>query len=343
MKGLNKERIKKLALADVQNVKREACSVICISADGVATEKLNDQWRLGVIAVVGPAYAFGEYFPEAVLCEIGLGKSRPYHEAKKPFSSLLPDEPKNIPQRKKWFRLSEEQYLAVISFLFQRLRKITDAKCWARKCNPDNPFFVTMPRNYYSHRKKILHESEPRRPAASGIRFSVSKKDRFLRSDINHAYFTGKKLKQQLGGLARFIDKRLKSYRVSGHKKQFYELKGAIQIKGMIEARKESLPSHLISEMLHFHLPKGKKNVYFYHLCNLFGLDGEEAKHRNIMNESLPDAKRRLDGIDLRIVRKNPKDDHIVFELFPSSRSPLSFSMEISVSEEAAISKAVSV
>jgi hypothetical protein len=85
--------------------------------------------------------------------------------------------------------------------------------------------------------------------------------------------------------------------------------------------------------MLHWHLPKGKKNVYFYHLCNLFGLDGEEAKHRNIMNESLPDAKHRLDEVDLRIIRKNPKEDYIVFELFPSSEPPSSFSVEVSASE----------
>jgi hypothetical protein len=331
--GLSKQQIRNLVMADVQNVQREAYSVINISSDGIATENLNDQWRLGVIAVVGPTQAFGECFSEAVLCEIGLGKSRPYHEANKPKLKLLQGEPKSIPKRKKWFQLSESQYLAVLPFLFRRMREITDAKCWARKCHPDNPFLVPTPRNYYSHREKILHESESLRPAISGTRFSVSKKDLLLRSYINHVYFTSKKLKERLGGLARFIDKRLKSYRINGHKKQFCELPGAIQIKEMVETRKKSLPPYLLTEMLHWHLPKGKKNVYFYHLCNLFGLDGEEAKHRNIMNESLPDAKHRLDEVDLRIIRKNPKEDYIVFELFPSSEPPSSFSVEVSASE----------
>jgi hypothetical protein len=273
-----------------------------------------------VLAVIGSGEAFGEKFDKAVLCEIGLSRSRPYNEAKGLGGKAGE---LNIPPRKKCFYLSREQYIAVAPTIFRCLQKLTNERVlrWQTGPHNNNPFLIPAPRHFFAKRHKKLFIRETFRSFPIGTRYAVSLQDEYLLSDI----FWGEinlnaNLKWQLRGLGRFIDKRLSLYRGGGYKgrKSFFALMGVKDIERTLGENKY-LKRHLLVEMMKKYLPKGRKNEFWEGLCNLIGWDGEDVKEHKLANSVYPNPELRLNGLQLRVttgldVGKN----HIVFEVLPS-------------------------
>lgn len=323
MKGLRPDSIPMLVENDVRRLKEEARIVFLTDrnrGNGVEVLK-NPEPRLNVIAVIGPSEAFGRKFEEAVLCEIGIGASRPYHEARKPNGTRKEREPINIPARRKWFNLSREQYLAVAPALFQCLQELTDRKVfsWKTGHHNNNPFFIRSPNNFFTIRNKKLVSKKVFRDFPIGTRYAVSTADKCLLSDI---FWADLKLRErQLRKLARFIDKRLSPYRNGGHKrrKSFSKLEGAKDIQKIFSTSKY-LSKYLLVEMINKYLPRGDKNVFWRELCCLIEWDGEElTEEHKLAASAYPNPELRLEGIQFRITAGLEREkDHIVLEVFPS-------------------------
>lgn len=323
MKGLRPDLIPVLIGNDARRVKKEAAIVFLIDRNGGNKVKIlkNPESRLNIIAIVGPSQAFGRKFEEAVLCEIGIGASRPYHEARKPNGTRKEREPINIPARRKWFSLSQEQYLAVAPVLFRCLQELTNHKVsrWKTGHHNNNPFFIRSPRNYFSIRNKKLIRKETFRNFPIGTRYAVSIADKCLLSDIFWADL--KSREWQLRKLAKFVDKRLSPYRNGGYKKRksFSKLEGVKDIQRSFSTNKY-LSKYLLVEMMNKYLPRGVNNAFWRELCDLVEWDGEELSEEHKLAASAhPDPELRLGGIQFRITTGlDRKKDHIVLEVFPS-------------------------
>lgn len=171
------------------------------------------------------------------------------------------------------------------------------------------------------------------RPVPRGIRFSVSRSDTQLVSDIFwaelnlnrqvsgnknfgvHNYHPGRAgyRSARLNGLANYVKKRLKFIRGTKSRR-------VMKLKGMQDVRR-SMESHTLMhyqliEMLRRHF---KPNYEFYpELLKIAKWDGKTLPWElEAMERTLPGVRERLKGIQLRIVREY--EDCIVFEIFPSS------------------------
>lgn len=109
------------------------------------------------------------------------------------------------------------------------------------------------------------------------------------------------------------IDKRLKPYRENGYRKRFMELKGAQQIKRIIEEK--HLPLYLLEEMVEKYLPNGDRNLLINEIAELVGCsNGNKAIERQLAQSAIiPDIN---NGIELRVVSGlETAKDYILFEL----------------------------
>ncbi len=325
MRGIKPEEIPVLVARDVEMVKREAKIVINISSLNIQE---NSRPGLGIIAVIGPGEFQGRHFEETVLCEIGLGQSRPYHEARKP------EEKTFIQYRRKWFSLSEEQYLIIAPQIFRLLQELTDKRVNNWKCGPksENPFRIRVPRNFWYRHGKTLFQNSSWKPALRGARFAVSLADKWLFNDIFWAELNiNFCLKRHLIGFARFIDLYLSVYKKNLRKndlsRRFLKLKKVQEINTIIHSSSLSKSPYLLIELLG-HLPGRENNrLWPYISSQLIPWDGRETRERIIASRVLPDPELRLGKIQLRIEtgldgrnkyqRMPKKRDHIVFEVYP--------------------------
>jgi len=327
-KGVHPAMVPILVQRDVDLAKKEAKVVINLSILDLA---YNPKPGLGVIAIIGPGEFFGRKYREALLCEIGLGQSRPYHNAKKPKAYCKVDESRWMEKRRKWFSLSEEEYLAIAPLIFKIFQELTDKKVatWKHGFYSDDPFLLPTPRNYFSRRQKKLYQSISMMPQRKGIRFAVSKKDEFFVRDIYWAALNSSDLKIHLNGLARFIDLYLSPYK-KPLRRSFSKLKRVIRIKRTCLSLLSMRGAYLLSEILRC-LPKRQRNPLWPHLTDLLGDDGNPTKERRLADSVLPDPKSRVGYIELKITTglfgKYGRQgdifirDHIVFEVLPSYSS----------------------
>jgi len=322
MKGrIRRQCLEKIA-RDVANVIKNATAVIIISPDNKSLEFIqNENPRLGVLAIVGPAQGFGKKFNKALLAEIGIGPSRPYHAAKglnrQSYSKS------GLPKRGKWFNLSTEQYKLIASFVFDFIIKTAQQKIARWKSGPY--FWLLSQRNYWSQRQKKIFRAEVWREWPKGTRFSFSKKDRLFIADIFWAELNlNKQLIYELSNLARFIDKRLVCYKNAQYYKgvrSFEKLKGARDV----EEAAYRFPPYLKKELLNY-LPRGKNNYFYHALQDLFGLSGNGFPEHTFAKEAekLSNPKERLGNIQLKVTTGLQKNrDYIVVEVFPPIESEI--------------------
>ena len=114
-----------------------------------------------------------------------------------------------------------------------------------------------------------------------------------------------------MGGLSRFVDKRLKRYRGGEYKgkKSFHKLKAAQDIQGATGR----LPNYHMIEMLNY-LPGGRKNVFYRHLAQLFNWNEvDKTAERKFADLALSGHGKRFKEMQLLII--SIKDSHIVFEV----------------------------
>jgi len=328
MKGMNQQQCLDFVKKDITVIRDEAIGVIIISPDNKSFELVeNENPRLGVLAIIGPAQGFGKEFDKALLAEIGIGSSRPYHKARGINRQINESD---LPQRRKWFNLSEEQYNLIAPFVFNFILEKFRQRVDGWKLGPY--FDIPTPVNIWWRAQKRLKSFTRWKAMPVGTAFSISKKDKLLLRDIYWAELNlNERLSYALGGLARFINlmlSRLKNVRFKGGK-PFEKLGIAHDIEDNIY----KIPQPYLREEVLKHLPGHKDNYFFSELQKLFGLSGEESEEQYLAKEAenLPSPEKRLGKIQLRVTtgldgicqkKKSKRDrDHIVFEVFPPIES----------------------
>lgn len=305
---------------DVETVKKQALGVFEMYADGTIKFESNQEPRLGVLAIIGPALGFEDKYNEVLLAEIGVSQSRPYHAA---FGLNRKKGQSEIPGRQKCFSLSKDQYQRIAPFVFLKLQELANKRVasWGKGYFSDDPFRVRTPRKYLSRHQKTLFETETYVIIVQGARFSIDVRDSFFISDVFWAELNlGQELKKILKGLAKFISLLLyDKYRNSHWQgESFLKLKYVQTIRDIL-VRKQ-MPVYLIKEMLDLNIIKDDR---FKYILESIGIDlskiSEKTRERKLSDIVLSNPEQRLGKIQLRVTTGfEKKKDFIVFEVFPS-------------------------
>lgn len=318
---------------DVERVKKHAIGFLKIRRDNCVELVANKgKIRLGVIGVVGPSQRFGQNFDEVLLCEIGVGSTRPYNKA---LGLKRVDSENSIPKRSKLFSLSWHQYQLVAPLLFALIKKIAYERVVLWKTGPfsNDPFWVPSKWHFWSGRERTFHSRFSWAIVTRGARFSVAREDEFFIRDI---YWAERNLSEvvirQVEGLAGFISKRINWYSHKyKHRKPFFELKGVKQVKRIVED--SSLPRHLLIEAVRLlRDDKKKRSRFFHYVADMINWNGEETEERKLALQAYSYSKKsnprsRLKEIQLRATTGlDAKKDYIVFEVYPQKKqAPLKF------------------
>ena len=198
----------RLAERDLAVVRENSHIVFELGDNGEIKEWVNPNFKLDVIAIIGrgeKALLGLSTMPKALLCEIGLNRSRPYCTAYY--------RPK-IRARRKFFALTREQYLLVAPIVFAKLLELAQEKV----SNWRNPtFYLPTPNNYFKRgtgksESSIRYKEQPR-----GVRFSFSLLDEDFVNDVHWAELNGnRQLARHLVGLAHKISLCRSKYRDNG-------------------------------------------------------------------------------------------------------------------------------
>lgn len=218
----------------------------------------NQNWYINVVAIHGD----GE-----VLCEVGIGKTRPYRSGIVP--RLYHGPVKSFTDRKKILSLSEHQYVSVRRALFSVLQGIVNSKVSAWECGPHNPFIVRGQKNYYTIRGKKVSEGTRWRERKLETYFSVDRRDVYLLRDVYHSeIYLNLLTRRHLRGLSRFIDKRLSVY-PKAYYRGFAKLKGVRDVVSNIRGQGIHKKPYLLS------LLNGSKYAWWNDIAPLVGVDPE--------------------------------------------------------------------
>lgn len=320
MRGIKPDDYRLLAERDVELVRAEAAHLFIMNENGFSYRKHSDP-GLGIIAVIGepktePLHPdlINSGIKNAVLLEIGIGKSRPYHETSLPQSRRNGNTGRNwLVKRRKWFSLSPDQYAAIAPELFKLMENLTDRKVAGRKCHPGNPFVLNYPTRHYSQNNKRYSERIKTGFFPQGTRYSVNLSDELMLNDLYWATLYGNlQVIRHISGAANFINRCLNRYKQNGYDSEKFE-----RLKG-IEYIRNSLNSSLFSDWLKrevlYYLPGGNSYRFFENLAHYFELDLEdypEKKRALKANQTRP--KTRLGQIQLRVLRE--VSDHAVIEV----------------------------
>jgi hypothetical protein len=306
-------------LNDVALVKKEAKIVLDISK-GVGNAELseNADGRLNVLAIIGPGVGLpespiaGQAFDEALLCEIGISRSRPYARN---FLGKDGSKPYSVGKRRKWFGLTDEQYLELGPVIFHYLQTLADMRIAEWK----HPTYrIKSSRTYWYRRTSSLDQKDFKTLVDRGARFTVSTADSKILADVYRAEFDNRKIQRQMGGLSRQIDLLLHPYR-RGFKKRFGKLAVARRVREVFQD--SSLSRYLKLEALTF-LPDRTQRQFNVHLQETLGWTGGPTIQRTLADRVLRNHKSRVNGTKLRV--KSEKKTYVVFEIFAQNAHKLS-------------------
>lgn len=344
MKKFSSVELKRIVENDVNRIIQHAQIVISLTPERPMVF-VNPKPALNVLAVIGPekgaplSPAANRFFPSAVLLEIGLGRGRPYHKTKNYQKLNSTGNPTAILKRRKWFHLTEQQYIQAAPWIFSALQDLTNEKVARWECNHNNPYRIASERQHFVRRSKAFISKIIYLDALRGARFSVSLEDRFLLSDVYWAEKQNKDVRLYLESLAKKIDLRLNfnNYARKPSQKPRKELSTTERFKqiaaiineerkkrGSVKDRKdktkvrdEKLPSRYIVDLLDY-LPRRdgeSRSKYYYAIAEALGYTGEELREEKFVRQVLPDPQERLNDIQLRITTGLSNRDHIVFEV----------------------------
>ncbi len=302
---------------DVINSSKHALYVVLIHPDNQNFSVLkNKNPKLSVISILGPGILNKQgrqkAFPKALLTEIGVSATRPYHRSKG--ISWQSGQPK-IPQRKNWFQLTKEQYLLIAPILFKLIQILAEKRVagWKNK-----KFWLETNNNFYKIGK--LESSINFKEWTKGARFSFNKKDELLLSDLYWAENQNPQVILWIEKLPKFISKRLSVYQYPKYKgkKPFSKLKGAQDILERTYLKK--LLPHLQYKVIE-NISHGKNNPFYHDLQTLLNLTNYKQIEEKLIQkaEKLNNPEQRTQEIVLKIISgfENHKRDYIVFEVFP--------------------------
>ncbi|OGZ32435.1 MAG: hypothetical protein A2V69_02340 [Candidatus Portnoybacteria bacterium RBG_13_40_8] len=327
MKGLSSEKIPELAAKDVRIVKKEARIIFRISPDERLIETIeNKNPRLDLIAIVGPTWEFNRGWKEVLLAEIGISRTRPYHEAR---GLNRKNEESNIPKRRKWFFLSPHQYQLIAPMIFKKIEGLAyERVClWEKGPFSTDPFKLPSIRHYWLRSAKTLYVNDYWMSRISGARFTVSLRDVFIIRDICWAEANlNRYLRKVLRGLVNFIDLRLNWYKFSYKgRRPFRTLDGTKQVEERLKSRFFTKHPHLLWEVIR-RLKEEKENKYWLHLAEMIAWTIREPEERKmafmaVSHPYLSHPRTRLGDIQLLVTTEiSKKKGYIVFEVFPRKK-----------------------
>jgi len=310
---------------DVKFVENEAKIVLTISGNEIVYSS-NPDGLLWIIAVIGPGHFEQRFFGKALLCEIGMWETRPYHKGE----IIRKGKRINLPRRLKLFELDKEQYLLVAPKIFSLLQEITDEKVSKRQRGPSDPFLIKAPNLFYFAKNCAFANSTSMKPRPQTIRFSASKKDRYLTQDIFCSELRlNEQLHYQLSGMTAIVNKALARHKIwtSSH---IEKLKVVKEIRAMLSSYR-TVPKYLLPEMMKKDVPNDYKKIPHWSgiVSDIIKWDGERTEEGKLADGALPDVQARigsaqiritigLDGINifaLRPPKRNTQKDYIVFEI----------------------------
>jgi len=341
MRGLKPEMIPRLAIRDVNIVKREARFIIKLPELKVIE---NPRPRLGVIAIIGPGKYLGMRYGEVELDEIGIGKTYPWHRAQRPKSLLTDGEIETIPDRHPWFSLSEDQYILVAPVVFELIQRITNRQTEQRKSG-ENGYMIDIGWARYFRYHGKLEAQKSRKNFLRGKRFSVSFKSRFLPdvywAELNLNWIIQKHSQR----IIRQVYNCFSRYQTLP-RRDFSKLAATRNSLKLIAGSSLCNARYLLAEA--FARYPHKKTPFFSHIASLVSQNAGVSRERHLADAALklPGSPRaRLNGIQLEVTtglfgskfnayhaskyKKARPRDYIVFEVFHSSQKnePNSFTL----------------
>lgn len=331
MRGINPQKIPELIAKDVEVVEKEARFIFEISPDETRIEiRENPSSRLNVMAIIGPSQGLGRNWEKVLLAEIGISRSRPYHEARGlDVKSDLP----SIPRRRKWFSMSLSQYRLVAPIVFKKIEGLAYQRIslWEKGPLSSNVFMVRAQWHRWIRSQKALITKNGYIEAIKGVRFTVSLKDEYFVRDICWAESNlNKHLKNYLKGLVNFIDLRLNWYKFSYKGRMpIQRLKGIREVRERLRQPFLLRNRHLLIEVVR-RLKQEKRNHFWYQVAEMIVWDGKESEESRLASLAsscldLPRPRSRLGSIQLRITTGiDKKKDYIVFEVFLDKNKALS-------------------
>jgi len=167
------EKIKCRLDGDISLIKSHARFIIYVDDEGFPLRMLEREegYKLDVLAIIGSAEVEDMYFPEVILLEIGMGKTKPYHDAKVPKNLHKEGETTWIHKRQKMASLSQKQ----LSNLWPYLENILVGKA-IKQMSGWKSHTRVLPNSLVriSHGNRGIHIKDTFREVKSGVRFSVS-------------------------------------------------------------------------------------------------------------------------------------------------------------------------
>jgi hypothetical protein len=320
-----------LVRRDVERVMRHAYAVIVLDQDGNFDVRLNqsDKPGLSVVAVVGPGDYHGRHYDQAVLFEIGKCRGRPYAQANRALDSFAPGEARQIPKRRKWFSLTDKQYLAVAPQIIRMISDLTEEKMAGREWGTRaNPTYVKVTTSYWRRRGKGYYLRTKYVPLVTGVRFSVAYADLRLFADVLWAERNlNKETRKTIARRARYVRYLVSRYLQKARpESNFWKSEQGVAINDVI-IRARSLP-HLQIDLMEelARLAKQKKEKGKLKERTLFRQYLEEVNERfghpnrifvQAMRASLPHHANRVGNILLRAIRANHR--YLTFEVMPQA------------------------
>jgi hypothetical protein len=315
------------AARDVELIKRDARVVVLISVENKVQIYHNLEFKINTIGIIGPGTSpSGHLFQEALLEEIGISRTRPYHKGKVPEACQKEGEPKAITYRYGGFFLTKEQYLAVAPAVFGIIQQLADQRVaqW-QSGTPDNKFYVSGAKSWYNKTAERLEFQSTKSGTVeidTGARFSVSLEGFFAQDILRTGLLPVKKF-------ARLINLRL-SHRLDRKprrkknpeklsfprgRKPIDKLSRFSEVKQLIA--KSGLPKWLLLNIVLF-LPGGDNNLFASPIRQFLKWQEKTTREFEIASRVLPGLRARIGSMRLNLKRLNQDTGYCVFEVLPS-------------------------
>lgn len=294
---------------DAALVLREAKYQIKFNADGKITHHKNNHGRLNVIAVFGPGH-------QELRLEVGLGRTRPYHECNIP--DRQPHEPVNFVNRIRGEELNPAEYGLVRDALWELLIGITVER--RGRWKNGGTWYYQSTKNWVSRKNRRIHQHQVRYGIENGVHFSINTQDTQVLDDLMSLEFHPHNWRyHELNGFARFCIVAFSRFEEDS-RKTIKKTKHSVQILEQITGRLESRYWNRRHALAAFSLiAMNKRPGLAERLAREYGFGHYELM---LMRRSLKVAE-SLPGPPAffrEIPRSSPKD-YVTYEIRPSYKA----------------------
>ncbi len=300
---------------DVELVKKYARCCIYINPHST-TDKVrvveNPNFRVEVLAVIGPYKSEALNLPEAVLLEVGLFRCKPYVQAEG-LKHNRDGYPTNYARRHTHLSITTEQYQLVAPEIFKFLQSYAFDRVSAWKSNWFDPWWVKVHVGSHKNRLSGLTTEYKWYPAKRSVRFAISTHDELLASDVYWTELFGiDNLHEELKKLIIYMQVRFGGFKQNGRKFVPKSWMVYPRFAAAVTALKR-LPYYLQVFIWKKHFPP--HHYFHYEIMEEIKYEGAELWEERILNMALPDPISRVGDVSLRIVRRTEK--YVVFEITP--------------------------